>query len=202
MRALRGKGDQGLQEELKQLDAFLADVQGRAFRMAMASLRERDDALDAVQEAMFKLVEKYRNKPAGEWAPLFYKILYSRITDIQRRRARSGKIFGTFFGRTAQGEEPAEELMSTFRDPAEPDPMRFGDDEKFGEALDQALAQLPGRQRQAFMLRAWEGLDVAQTASAMGCGEGSVKTHYSRARQFLQRTLADFVEPEVHAKHL
>lgn len=168
--------------------------------MALASLHQRDDALDAVQEAMFKLVEKYRNKPADQWPPLFYRILYSRITDIQRSRTRSGKLFSIFAGRSRQGEESSEELMATFSDPANPDPARLGDDEKFGDRLDHALQELPQRQRQAFMLRAWEGLDVAQTAVAMGCGEGSVKTHYSRARQFLQRKLADFVEPEATVK--
>lgn len=196
---LDGQGGQNLQEELQQLDAFLADVQGRAYRMAMASLHQRDDALDVVQEAMCKLVEKYRNKTAAEWPPLFYKILYSRIRDVQRKRTRSGKLFGNIRVKHP-GDELAEiDAAQLMPDPSNPDPLRFGDDEKFGAALDKALAALPERQREAFMLRAWEGLDVAQTAKAMGCGEGSVKTHFSRARHALQAALADFASADAGA---
>ncbi|MGB5323831.1 MAG: RNA polymerase sigma factor, partial [Pseudomonadales bacterium] len=167
--------------------------QGRAYRMALVSLRHREDALDAVQDAMMKLVEKYSDKPQEQWAPLFYRILYTRIKDSQRRRVRGGRLFGSLFGAVASGSEDEIDVISQVRDASDPDPLRLADDDKFGDALDSALGQLPERQRQAFLLRAWEGLDVGQTATAMGCGEGSVKTHYSRARQSLQRALGDFV---------
>lgn len=182
-----------MQQKIQQIDAFLAGVQGKAFRMAMASLQQRDDALDVVQDAMFKLVDKYCGKPAEEWAPLFYKILYSRIRDVQRRRTRSGKLFGGFFALAENSESREQDAVAELPDASDPDPVRSGDDEKFAEALEAALSGLPQRQREAFMLRAWEGLDVAQAALAMGCSEGSVKTHFSRARQQLQAALAAFV---------
>ncbi|MBT8149511.1 MAG: RNA polymerase sigma factor [Gammaproteobacteria bacterium] len=186
-------------QQREQLDSFLAGIQQRAFRIALASLAQREDALDAVQDAMCKLVEKYCHKPAGEWAPLFYRILYSRITDIQRRRSSRGKVFGTLFFAGAEDRDGQPDPIAQVADASNPDPARYSGDGEFGEALQQALRSMPERQRQAFLLRAWEGLDVAQTARAMGCSAGSVKTHYSRARQFLQRELEGFSDASVNA---
>ena len=171
------------------LDAFLAQVERRAFRMAELQLRHREDAMDAVQDAMLRLVRHYRDKPAAEWPPLFWGILRRRVVDLQRRRKVRSIVVGWLGGgRDDQGDElPAWE-------PADhgPGPLdRLQDRQSYAD-LAQALKQLPQRQREAFMLRMLEGLDVAETARAMGCSEGSVKTHLSRAMHRLRDLLEDW----------
>ena len=171
------------------LDAFLAQVERRAFRMAELQLRHREDAMDAVQDAMLRLVRHYRDKPAAEWPPLFWGILRRRVVDLQRRRKVRSIVVGWLGGgRDDQGDElPAWE-------PADhgPGPLdRLQDRQSYAD-LAQALKQLPQRQREAFMLRMLEGLDVAETARAMSCSEGSVKTHLSRAMHRLRDLLEDW----------
>ena len=171
------------------LDAFLAQVERRAFRMAELQLRHREDAMDAVQDAMLRLVRHYRDKPAAEWAPLFWGILRRRVVDLQRRRKVRSIVVGWLGGGCDdQGDElPAWE-------PADhgPGPLdRLQDRQSYAD-LAQALKQLPQRQREAFMLRMLEGLDVAETARAMSCSEGSVKTHLSRAMHRLRELLEDW----------
>ena len=171
------------------LDAFLADVERRAFRMAELQLRHREDAMDAVQDAMLRLVRHYRDKPAAEWAPLFWGILRRRVVDLQRRRKVRSIVVGWLGGgRDDDGDEmPAWE-------PADPgqDPLgRLHDVQSYAD-MAAAVRQLPQRQREAFMLRVLEGLDVAETARAMGCSEGSVKTHLSRAMHHLRDQLEEW----------
>lgn len=171
------------------LDAFLGQVERRAFRMAELQLRHREDAMDAVQDAMLRLVKHYRDKPATEWAPLFWGILRRRVVDLQRRRkVRSIVVSWLGGGRDDDGDEmPAWE-------PADPgqDPLgRLHDVQSYAD-MTTAVRQLPQRQREAFMLRMLEGLDVAETARAMGCSEGSVKTHLSRAMHHLRDQLEDW----------
>ncbi len=171
------------------LDAFLAQVERRAFRMAELQLRQREDAMDVVQDAMLRLVRHYRDKPATEWAPLFWGILRRRIVDLQRRRKVRSIVIGWLGGgRDDEGEPlPAWE-------PADPgqDPLgRLHDVQSYAD-LAAAVRRLPTRQREAFMLRMLEGLDVAETARAMGCSEGSVKTHLSRAMHSLRDQLEDW----------
>jgi RNA polymerase sigma-70 factor (ECF subfamily) len=171
------------------LDAFLAQVERRAFRMAELQLRHREDAMDAVQDAMLRLVRHYRDKPAAEWAPLFWGILRRRVVDLQRRRKVRSIVVGWLGGgRDDDGDElPAWE-------PADPgqDPLgRLHDVQSYAD-MAAAVRQLPQRQREAFMLRMLEGLDVAETARAMGCSEGSVKTHLSRAMHHLRDQLEDW----------
>lgn len=168
------------------MDRFLAGVEKRAYRVALAQLGDPDDALDAVQDAMFKLVRKYAARPQAEWAPLFWTILRSRVTDQQRRRSFRDR-FRAFVGRDEDGEtldpyagigggaEPATELAARGA----------------LAAVEGAVRALPSRQREAFVLRVYEGLDVAATASAMGCSEGSVKTHLSRAMQVLRGVMEE-----------
>lgn len=168
------------------LDAFLAQVERRAFRVAELQLRQREDAMDAVQDAMLRLVRHYRDKPATEWAPLFWGILRRRVVDLQRRRKVRSIVVGWLGGgRDDQGDElPVWE-------PADPgqDPLgRLHDVQAYAD-MAAAVRQLPQRQREAFMLRMLEGLDVAETAHAMGCSEGSVKTHCFRAVQTLAKVL-------------
>jgi RNA polymerase sigma-70 factor (ECF subfamily) len=165
------------------LDEFLAGVGTRAFRFAEIGLRQRDDALDAVQDAMMKMIN-YQDRPAAEWTPLFWSILRSRIVDIQRRR--------TFRLRWMLPVHEREDGSMPDWPDTGPDPARAHDGREAYARLADAVGQLPRRQREAFSLRILEELDVATTAQAMGCSEGSVKTHLSRARETLQRQLEDW----------
>lgn len=169
--------------EPQTIDAFLATIGPRAFRFAEAGLRHREDALDAVQEAMLKMLG-YRERPSAEWTPLFWSILRSRIIDAQRRRAFR---FGWLDHRDPQQEGHGAD----WADPG-PDPSRDHDVREAWQTLASALRGLPRRQREAFTLRVLEELDVADTARAMGCSEGSVKTHLSRAREALRGKLEDW----------
>jgi RNA polymerase sigma factor (sigma-70 family) len=171
------------------LDAFLAQVERRAFRMAELQLRQREDAMDAVQDAMLRLVKHYRDKPAVEWSPLFWGILRRRIVDLQRRRKVRSIVVGWLGGGR---DDDGDELPSW--EPADhgPGPLdRLHDVQSYAD-MAAAVRQLPQRQREAFMLRMLEGLDVAETARAMGCSEGSVKTHLSRAMHHLRDQLEDW----------
>jgi RNA polymerase sigma-70 factor (ECF subfamily) len=171
------------------LDAFLAQVERRAFRVAELHLGHREDALDAVQDAMLRLVRHYRDKPAAEWAPLFWGILRRRVVDLQRRRkVRSIMVGWLGGGRDGEGDElPAWEPADTGPGPLD----RLQDTQSWAD-MAAAVKRLPQRQREAFMLRVLEGLDVAETAQAMGCSEGSVKTHLSRAMHNLRDQLEDW----------
>ncbi|KRA15066.1 RNA polymerase subunit sigma-70 [Lysobacter sp. Root604] len=164
------------------LEEFLAGIGTRAFRFAELGLRQRDDALDAVQDAMMKMLG-YRERPAAEWTPLFWSILRSRIVDVQRRRA--------FRLRWLMPGVREDEAPIDWADDG-PDPARTHDGREAYARLADALGKLPRRQREAFSLRILEELDVATTAQAMGCSEGAVKTHLSRAREALQRQLEDW----------
>lgn len=163
------------------LDAFLAAIGARAFRFAELGLRHREDALDAVQDAMMKMLG-YRDRPAAEWTPLFWSILRSRIVDAQRRRV--------FRLRWMLPQATTGDDIDWVD--AGPDPARSHDDREAYARFADALRGLPARQREAFTLRVLEDLDVATTARVMGCSEGSVKTHLFRARETLQRQLEDF----------
>lgn len=165
------------------LEEFLAGLGTRAFRFAELGLRHREDALDAVQDAMMKMLG-YRDRPPQEWTPLFWSILRSRIVDVQRRRAFRLR----WLLPAARGEDDAP---ADWADDG-PDPQRTYDGREAYGRLAQALQTLPRRQREAFSLRVLEELDVATTARAMGCSEGAVKTHLSRAREALQRQLEEW----------
>jgi RNA polymerase sigma-70 factor (ECF subfamily) len=170
-------------ETPRTLEQFLSGVTARAFRFAELGLRHREDALDAVQDAMTKMLA-YADRPADEWTPLFWAVLRSRIIDQQRRRTfRLGWIADA---RDVDGGEIdwADEDM--------PDPSRAHDGREAYNTLAAALRTLPARQREAFTLRVLEELDVETTARVMGCSEGSVKTHLFRAREALQKQLEDF----------
>lgn len=171
------------------LESFLASVERKAFRIAQIALRNEQDALDAVQDAMLQLVRKYSRRPPGDWKPLFYRILENRVRDFQRRRVVRGRVM-SWLPRRA-GEEPDEDPIEQAPDPA-PGPVAALAGDEIMRALERALRQLPERQRQAFMLRSLEGMDVGESARAMGCSEGSVKTHYFRALQALRAQLGEF----------
>ncbi len=169
------------------LPAFLAGIERRAFRHAEIALKHREDALDAVQDAMLKLVQRYADKPSVEWSPLFWSVLHSRITDIRRRRRVRSVLVGWMGSADADGDSPVWEPA----DPT-PGPAHLHSDRESYRALSTALQALPRRQREAYQLRVLEGLNVADTARVMGCSEGSVKTHTSRAMEALRRQLEDW----------
>jgi len=162
------------------LNLFLSSVETRAYRMAEFSVGDPEEALDLVQDAMLGFVRRYSARPEGEWGALFFKILQNKITDWYRRTAVRNR-FRTWFGKSGEDEADREDPIQTMPDTKSPDPVRSLLNSHAAEALKTSILSLPLRQRQAFLLRAWEGMDVAQTAFAMGCSTGSVKTHYSRA---------------------
>ncbi len=155
--------------------------------MAQIATGNPDDALDLVQDAMFKLVEKYRDKTETEWSPLFYRILQSRINDWYRRNQVRNRHRSFLTSIDENGEDP----IQTAKDESSHTPEAEFQAESGIKKLQEVLEKLPLRQQQAFLLRAWEGLDVRQTAQAMSCAEGSVKTHYSRAIHTLRDKLGD-----------
>ena len=175
-------------EQARALDRFLASIEKRAFRMARIALRHDDDALDSVQDAMLQLARRYGRRPSEEWRPLFYRILQNRIRDCQRRRRVQARFMAWLPGLKSQEEEASADQYAAVPDKAPLPAEQLAADQAM-QALERSLAQLPGRQQEAFMLRAFEGMDVAQTAAAMGCSEGSVKTHYSRAVHTLREQL-------------
>lgn len=154
------------------LDHFLREVQNRALTAARLSVPD-EDALDCVQDAMFKFVRRYANRPEDQWRPLFFKILYNRLKDWHRRRAvRQAVVWIT--GEAVDAPSPA------------PDPSRWVAAQAAGANLMAEIERLPLRQQQAFLLRTWEGLDTKAAALAMEVDEGTVKTHLSRAMQRLR----------------
>ena len=175
----------------QELNRFLADVERRALRIAQIALRSHEDAQDAVQDAMFQLAKRYAARPPAEWAPLFYRILQSRIRDCQRRRKVRNRVLSFFGGQRGEGEDELPDPIASAVDPAARDPSEQVAQADAMGALERALSALPARQREAFMLRILEGQDVAETAQSMGCSEGSVKTHLSRAMHSLRETLGE-----------
>jgi len=156
--------------------------------MAEIATGSGEDALDIVQDAMCKLVEKYSTRQPGEWGPLFQTILKSRINDWYRRTFIRNR-FRVWFGR--EDDEHDSDPIQTIADDRGRSPEQHVQSARSMDALDQAIRDLSGRQQQAFMLRIFEGLDIAETALIMKCSEGSVKTHYSRAVHTLREKLGD-----------
>ena len=173
----------------QQLNRFLAEVERRALRIAEIALRDRDEALDLVQEAMIKLVRNYSDRAEDEWPPLFYRILQNGIRDWHRRQKVRNRVM-VWFGKGAAADDDYD-VTEQAPDPVGRTPEAQVQANEALRRLEDAVHELPARQREAFMLRTFEGLDVASTATAMGCSEGSVKTHYSRAVHTLREKLGD-----------
>lgn len=148
-----------------------------------------DEALDIVQDAMLKLVQHYSKRDEVEWPPLFHRILQSKIRDWYRRSRVRNKWRSWFGGGNQEDGHVVADVIEQAPDLRARAPEQELATRQELAVLEDAIAKLPARQQQAFMLRSWEGLDVAQTASTMGCSAGSVKTHYSRALHFLRRQL-------------
>lgn len=169
------------------LENFLRDVERRAFRTAEIATGNVDEALDIVQDAMLALTQRYRDKRADEWGPLFQCILHSRINDWHRRSRVRHRLFGWMPARRDADDE--EDPLAAVVDAAALDPLVKLGQGIAARALVEHLKALPLRQQQAFLLRVWEGFDTRQTAAAMQCSEGSVKTHFSRAVAALRKQL-------------
>jgi RNA polymerase sigma-70 factor (ECF subfamily) len=178
----------------QELSDFLESIERRAFKQAVYATRDDDSALDIVQDAMFKLAEKYPDKPAAELPLLFQRILRNVIHD-HFRRLKVRNLWTTLLSALQPGDDGDAD-----RDPL--DSMEIDGDSRTGEsaaqlverdqvlrAIDAEIVKLPPRQREAFVMRYWQEMDVAETAIAMGCSEGSVKTHCSRATHALAAAL-------------
>ena len=183
-----GTGTRALQKE-QQLNRFLADVERRALRIAEIAVRDRDEALDLVQDAMIKLVRKYSDRSKEEWTPLFYRILQNGVRDWHRRQVVRNRVMVWF--RKKPAEDNDYDVIAAAPDPAGRAPDEELANSEAMQSLETAVRDLPARQREAFMLRTFEGLNVAETAVAMGCSQGSVKTHYSRAVHALRDRLEE-----------
>jgi RNA polymerase sigma-70 factor (ECF subfamily) len=176
-----------------ELSAFLASVERRAFKQCVFSVQDDDTALDIVQDAMMKLAEKYADRPAAELPLLFQRILQNGIRDHFRR----GKVRSTWttllsnlgLGGDDDDADPLEVLDVDLAPNVPDSPAARLEQAQVMSAIEEAVRGLPERQREAFMLRYWEELDVGETARVMGCSEGSVKTHCSRATHALAKVL-------------
>ena len=172
----------------EEIDRFLVSVERRAYRHALFAVREGADALDIVQDAMLRLVERYQARPAVELAPLFHAILQNAIRDHFRRHGVRNRYETALPDLADPDEDPLERLLPAGA-AAAGGPAEAAERAQVADLIGRGLARLGARQREAFLLRYWEGLDLAETALRMGCSEGSVKTHCSRATH----ALADYL---------
>jgi len=176
-----------------ELSAFLASVERRAFKQAQFAVRDADAALDIVQDAMIKLSESYGDRPAAEFPLLFTRILQNVIHDhFRRQKVRSSWV--TLFSALTPQDDEASDPLETLEALAGSDESESAADKveraQVVAIIEDEVARLPARQREAFLMRYWEEMDVAETAAAMGCSEGSVKTHCSRATATLAKALS------------
>lgn len=175
----------------KQIDVFLAETEKRAYKRCLYHVKDTDAALDIVQDSMMKLVEHYASKPIEELPLLFQRILTNGMLDWFRRQKSRKALIVNFSELEKDGDDAfdIDEWASKDTSIAENDPSSLVGQWQTLEMLDELIQQLPSRQREAFLLRYLEELDVAQTAAIMGCTEGSVKTHSFRAVQALSKQL-------------
>ena len=178
----------------KELSDFLENVERRAFKQAVYAVRKDEAALDIVQDAMIKLAEKYGDKPAAELPLLFQRILQNTIHDYFRREKVRSTWISLFSGMGGNDEDQDNfDLLETFESEegsqaAESSADKVERDQVLA-VIEAEIQKLPARQREAFLMRYWQDMDVAETAAAMGCSEGSVKTHCSRATHTLAQAL-------------
>ncbi len=178
----------------QELSDFLRDVERRAFKQTVYAVRDDHAALDIVQDAMLKLADKYADKPAAEYPMLFQRILQNTMRDFWRRQ-KVRNLWTTLlssFGAGQDGEEDHDPLDTIDVEDEGTNPATQLERSQTMQIIEKALEKLPARQREAFVLRYWEDMDVAETAEMMGCSQGSVKTHCSRA----VHTLAALLEKQ------
>lgn len=178
----------------KELSDFLENVERRAFKQAIYAARKDEAALDIVQDAMIKLAEKYGDKPAAELPLLFQRILQNTIHDYFRREKVRSTWISLFSGMGSNDEDqdnfdPLETFESEEGSQAAESSADKVERDQVLAVIEAEIQKLPARQREAFLMRYWQDMDVAETAAAMGCSEGSVKTHCSRATHTLAQAL-------------
>jgi RNA polymerase sigma-70 factor, ECF subfamily len=168
-------------------------VERRAFKQCVFSVQEEQAALDIVQDAMLKLAENYAARPAPELPLLFQRILQNGIRDHFRRSRVRSTWTSLWSSLGLTGEDDEDDPLETFeveeRSSVPASPADRLEQSQVMAIIEESVKALPERQRQAFLLRYWEDFDVSETAKAMGCSEGSVKTHCSRAVHALAKML-------------
>lgn len=177
------------------LDRFLASVEARAYRLALFAVKHEDDALDIVQESMLKFATHYADKPVAEWQLLFHRIVQNCINDHFRRqkvRSRWTVLIDHLIPKHYADDGADMDPLEVVADERTADGENHLASEQRLQRIEQTLSSLPLRQQQAFLLRCWEGLSTRDTADAMGCSEGSVKTHYFRALAAMKTSLEDY----------
>lgn len=177
----------------QELSDFLAQIERRAFKQTAYAVRDEHAALDIVQDAMMKLSEKYSAKPANEFPMLFQRILQNTMRDFWRRQKVRNIWTSLLSSFSVIGEDGEEsdllEVISSAETKARDEPSSQLEQRQTMALIEDALTKLPNRQREAFVMRYWEDMDVAETALAMGCSQGSVKTHCSRAVRAMAASL-------------
>ncbi|WP_367065458.1 RNA polymerase sigma factor [Oryzisolibacter sp. LB2S] len=178
----------------QELSDFLKSVDKRAFKRTLYHVRNEEAALDIVQDSMLKLAEHYGDKPVGELPMLFQRILTNCTLDWFRRQKTRNALFSSMSDFEGPGEDGADfDLLEVHAGKPEGDAAQSAEDAlrqtQVLQAIETEIQLLPARQREAFLMRYWEEMDVAETAAAMGCSEGSVKTHCFRAVQTLSKAL-------------
>ncbi len=177
----------------QELSDFLKGADKRAFKRVVYAVRDTDAALDIVQDAMIRLAEKYGDRPAAELPLLFQRILSNATTDWFRRQKVRTAVMQSFSDLEGHDGGDAVDLLDTLEALQATQGTESAADalsrSQVLQAIDAEVQKLPPRQREAFLMRYWEEFDVAETASVMGCSEGSVKTHCSRAVHALARAL-------------
>ena len=181
----------GSKKEYSTIEEFLKFISPRAFAICFMSCKNQDDAHDIVQSSMCKLVEKYRNNAQSQWKPLFYTILRNKLNDFHRKRLLLGRFFVEVDNDLEQIDNQNHSSQSMVNNFSANNPDILMDREKRILLLMSSVAALPNRKQQAFIFRYLEGYSTNQTALAMNCSEGSVKTHLSRANQKLKFLLKD-----------
>jgi len=177
----------------QQLSSFLESVERRAFKQAMFAVRDEEAALDIVQDAMMKLAEKYGDRPDEELPMLFQRILQNTIRDYYRRskvRSMWTTLLSAFSPDDDEDYDPLETLAADEDEAGPKTPESKLQQAQTLNLIEDEIKKLPPRQREAFLMRYWEDMDVAETAAVMGCSEGSVKTHCSRATHTLAIALS------------
>ena len=178
----------------QELSDFLKSVEKRAYKRSLYHVRNEEAALDIVQDSMLKLAEHYGDKPAGELPMLFQRILSNCTLDWFRRQKTRNALFSSMSDFEGPGEDGADfDLLEAYSGPEGGETAQSAEDltqrAQILRGIEAEIQELPARQREAFLMRYWEEMDVAETAAAMGCSEGSVKTHCFRAIQTLSKAL-------------
>lgn len=177
----------------RELSDFLQSVEKRAFKRSIYHVRDQEAALDIVQDSMMKLAEHYGDKPAAELPMLFQRILSNCTLDWFRRQKTRNALFSNMSDFESAAEDGDFDLLETYSSADASQQVESAEDStrraQILREIESEIQELPARQREAFLMRYWEDMDVAETAAAMGCSEGSVKTHCSRAVQALSKAL-------------